>query len=227
MEQRTPTTAREPAANEPEFACTVLDERAKPTRRRVMTGAGAVLGHLSAVAAILVVPLLADEALPPPTDSVRAFLVTPPQIAPPPPPPPPPAPARVQAAPPRPQPTPAPERPTPTPVFEAPLEVPEDVEAGVREQLGGHLSDRLRLAVHDHRKVFRKHQLHTVHEVGPIELHAERPLEMLGREGVRGPEVQDRRSLLLRRTDFRGRHTPAPCSSSFSRSPRLYDLIFS
>jgi protein TonB len=74
------------------------------------------------VLAVVVVPLLVSEALPPPAAGTRAFFVHPASVPLPPPPPPPAAPAaapRSAAARPRVPPTPAPA------TFTAPVEVPE------------------------------------------------------------------------------------------------------
>jgi protein TonB len=82
-----------------------------------------LLTHGLLVAAILVLPLLVDPALPEVGNAVRAFFVQPQDIAPPPPPPPPPAPAAsrtLRATPPK-----VPETPA---AFVAPIEVPDLVK---------------------------------------------------------------------------------------------------
>lgn len=89
-----------------------------------MTFTTSLLAHAGIIAAIVILPLLSEEIVPP-SPSVRAFLVAPPSITPPAPPPPPPAAvvAAVRRAPipPR-QATPPPET-----TFRAPIEVPEVV----------------------------------------------------------------------------------------------------
>lgn len=87
--------------------------------------------HAALGVAALVVPLLADEALPEAQQAVHAFFVTsPPIAAPPPPPPPPPAPRATQVARSvtRPEPT--------TNAFVAPVEVPDVIEADAGLDLG-------------------------------------------------------------------------------------------
>jgi len=92
-------------------------------QRRRRTFTMSLLTHGLLVAAILVLPLLADPALPEVGNAVRAFFVQPSDIAPPPPPPPPPAPGAartLRAAPPKVAETPA--------AFVAPIEVPDLVK---------------------------------------------------------------------------------------------------
>jgi protein TonB len=75
--------------------------------------------HAALVLAILIVPLLSVDILPPPDTALRAFFVAPAEVAPPPPPPPPPAVGArsLKRAPAAPRPEPA--------AFVAPIEVPE------------------------------------------------------------------------------------------------------
>lgn len=60
-------------------------------RARGATFTLSVVVHTALVAAVIIVPVLFDDALPAPSDALRAFFVSPAEVAPPPPPPPPPA----------------------------------------------------------------------------------------------------------------------------------------
>jgi protein TonB len=89
--------------------------------------------HALLVAAIVVVPLFFYDAIPQPSESImKAFFVSPPEVAPAPPPPPPPAPAVRAAI----------KAEVPTPVapatFVAPIEAPEGIheEAGIELGFG-------------------------------------------------------------------------------------------
>jgi len=86
--------------------------------------------HALGAAAVVIVPLLANEPLPAENDHVAsAFFVTPAYVAPPPPPPPPPAAVRPATAP----------RVAPaetSPAFTAPVEVPQDLPADSSLDLG-------------------------------------------------------------------------------------------
>lgn len=66
-----------------------------PRGRSVTLGTSLAI-HALLIAAIVIVPLFYEEALPAPGDSIRAFFVSPAEVAPPPPPPPPPAPAAAR-----------------------------------------------------------------------------------------------------------------------------------
>ncbi len=91
------------------------------------TLAVSIVVHALLVAAIVVVPVFFYDSIPQPSESImKAFFVSPPEVAPAPPPPPPPAPA-VRAAIKAPAPI-----PTAAPTFVAPMEAPE----GIREEEG-------------------------------------------------------------------------------------------
>jgi periplasmic protein TonB len=87
--------------------------------------------HLIIVCVILIVPLLATEALPEPTTAVKAFFAEP--AAPPPPPPPPPPPAPRAASAPRALSTPP---PSSNSSFVAPVVVPEEIQPEESMDLG-------------------------------------------------------------------------------------------
>ncbi len=107
-----------------ESLLTLMSPSPSIRKARGTTFAVSVAAHLALIASVVVVPLLMDEAGPIPTDAVRAFFVSPPEIAAPPPPPPPPA-AGVQAKPveraaPRPE-------PASSTRFVAPMEIPTEI----------------------------------------------------------------------------------------------------
>ena len=90
-------------------------------KRRSATVALSIVIHVVLVLAVIVVPLFFADILPAPSEAVRAFFVTPAQVALPPPPPPPPA-AGVRAAPK------APAAPRLSEArFTAPVEVPQEI----------------------------------------------------------------------------------------------------
>jgi protein TonB len=98
-----------------------------PSGSKGATFVVSVTVHALLVAAIVVVPLFFYDAIPQPSESImKAFFVSPPEVAPAPPPPPPPAPAVRAAI----------KAPIPTPVapatFIAPVEAPE----GIHEEEG-------------------------------------------------------------------------------------------
>ena len=96
-----PTRAGAHVAVAPERAGSLLLGAESLARTRSVTLAVSVLAHGLLVVLLAAVPLFLAETLPEPSSAVRAFFVTPPDVAPPPPPPPPPAPAaRSQATPP-------------------------------------------------------------------------------------------------------------------------------
>jgi len=110
-----------------------------PTNRRLASPVTAsMVGHVTAIAALVVAPLLFSEAqLPDPAGVVRAFFVAPEPVAPPPPPPPP-APKRKRANKPRPQPRvkkagPVAEAP---PRFVAPISIPEELPLEEEFEIG-------------------------------------------------------------------------------------------
>jgi protein TonB len=97
-----------------------------------------VLVHAALLVALVVVPLLRSEALPPPVRETRAFFVAPGSPAVPPPPPPPaarPAGAPRSTSPPRAQPAPA------APRFSTPTDVPEPAAAAVADAGPGNPDD--------------------------------------------------------------------------------------
>lgn len=99
----------------------VVSEPTAIWRGRSATVSVSVALHVVLIAAALIVPLFMDDILPAPGEVVRAFFVTPAEVAPPPPPPPPPPPAGVRAA----ARTPVAPQPAEAPRFVAPIEVPE------------------------------------------------------------------------------------------------------
>src|SRR6187551_250076 len=91
------------ATPQPGFALDALvfsGPRETRVARRLSPAVLSIAIHLLVVAAIVIVPLVVgDQVLPATTDAVRAFFVSPPDVAlPPPPPPPPPAGARALKA---------------------------------------------------------------------------------------------------------------------------------
>jgi protein TonB len=117
-------------SSEQDLQIRTLDELVSDARRRrgPVGTAVSVLAHVALVAGVVAVPLLMDTPLPETSaGAVRAFFVTPLELAPPPPPPPPPAPAARPAA-----------RAEAPPVeresgFVAPIETPAEIvpEAGL------------------------------------------------------------------------------------------------
>jgi protein TonB len=94
----------------------------------LVKGRGATVGlslalHSAILACLILVPLFYDDILPPPSESLRAFFVSPAEAAPPPPPPPPPAPGprAVTRAP-------AVSRPVQASSFVAPIEIPPEIK---------------------------------------------------------------------------------------------------
>lgn len=105
------------------FQSLILAEPESWVAKRSLTMSISLLVHTVTLALVVVLPLLIwDASLPTPDDAVRAFFVTPVDLAPPPPPPPPPpagtrAPARA----------PAPVRPAEPARFTAPVIIPDEV----------------------------------------------------------------------------------------------------
>lgn len=79
--------------------------------------------HTVLVAIVIIAPLLLEDVLPAPSEAVRAFFVTPAQVAPPPPPPPPPPAAGARVVPKAPA---AARLPEPG-KFTAPIEIPQEI----------------------------------------------------------------------------------------------------
>jgi protein TonB len=105
------------------FESLVLTEPESLAGRRSATLAASIVLHSLLILAVLILPLLYYDVLPTPGEQImRAFFVTPPELAPPPPPPPPP-PAAARAVP---RPAVAP-RPVETASFVAPIEVPAEI----------------------------------------------------------------------------------------------------
>lgn len=110
----------------PTFETAAVDPAARKGGRPALTAAVSIAAHALALAAVVVIPLLADDRLPEAVGEVQAFFATPLELAPPPPPPPPPAPGpvapRVETS-----------RPQPASGFAAPVEVPTEIvpEAGL------------------------------------------------------------------------------------------------
>lgn len=111
----------------PTFETASVGSAAPKTGRPALTAAVSIAAHALALAAVVVIPLLAEDRLPETVGKVQAFFATPLELAPPPPPPPPPpAPGRVA-------PRVEPSRPQPASAFVAPVEVPTEIvpEAGL------------------------------------------------------------------------------------------------
>jgi protein TonB len=110
----------------PTFETASVGSAARKSARPALTAAVSIAVHALALAAVVLVPLLADERLPEAVGDVQAFFATPLELAPPPPPPPPPAPGPVA-------PRVAASRPQPVNGFQAPVEVPTEIvpEAGL------------------------------------------------------------------------------------------------
>jgi protein TonB len=110
----------------PTFETASVDPAAPRSGRPALTAAVSIAAHALALAAVVVIPLLADDRLPEAVGEVQAFFATPLELAPPPPPPPPPAPGRVA-------PRVEASRPQPAAGFQAPVEVPTEIvpEAGL------------------------------------------------------------------------------------------------
>jgi protein TonB len=111
---------------EPILRIATLEQDA-PSRGRSLTGPVSIAIHLAGLAALVLVPILMSNELPPPATGVRAFLVEPPAIAAPPPPPPP-APAAAAA-----RPVPAPSAPA---RFVAPVTTPDTIAPEKGLELG-------------------------------------------------------------------------------------------
>jgi periplasmic protein TonB len=109
-------TVAAPVAAEPARFVLGVDSLARP---RSVTLTVSALVHGLLVLLVVAVPLFFGETLPEPSSALRAFFVTPPDVAPPPPPPPPPAPAaHSRAVPPSTPPV------VPETTFTAPVEIP-------------------------------------------------------------------------------------------------------
>jgi protein TonB len=118
------TTAKKPASSSPSFRFRSLEETTAGSlaRSRGATFTVSVVVHSVLVIAVLLIPLLSDDVLPAPSESLRAFFVSPAQVAPPPPPPPPPPAAGARIVPK----APAAALPDPS-KFVAPIEVPQEL----------------------------------------------------------------------------------------------------
>jgi protein TonB len=113
------------SASEPErrFECLLLAQPEGQAKKRSATLTVSLVVHGVLLALVLLVPILTYDALPAPSEAVRAFFVSPPEVAPPPPPPPPPpAGARRIAK------TPAAPTPPPEARFVAPVDVPDELK---------------------------------------------------------------------------------------------------
>jgi periplasmic protein TonB len=112
------------------FESLVLTEPTSLVKGRSATLMVSLLVHSVLVAAAILIPILTYDYLPAPGEVVRAFFVSPPDLAPPPPPPPPPpAGARVTRAP-------AAPHPVEPAKFVAPIEVPAEVKPEESLDLG-------------------------------------------------------------------------------------------
>lgn len=115
------------------FESLVLTAPTSVAGRRSATLGVSIVLHALLIAAVVVVPLLSYDVVPVPGEAVlRAFFVTPPDLAPPPPPPPPPAPAASRSI----KPTAAPKQ-VESQTFVAPIEVPSEITADEPLDLGG------------------------------------------------------------------------------------------
>jgi protein TonB len=141
---RVPTAAAPPAAPRPTlrlhtggagtrgfcFDSLVLTEPSSLAKGRSTTLVVSLLIHSVLIAAVILIPLLTYDYLPAPGEAVRAFFVSPPDLAPPPPPPPPP-PAGARPV------TRAPVAPRPAEArFVAPIEVPTEVKPEEGSDMG-------------------------------------------------------------------------------------------
>jgi periplasmic protein TonB len=106
------------------FQSLVLSEPASRSRSLATTLATSMALHTVLIGAVALLPILLYEGMPEPGGTVRAFFVTPVDMAPPPPPPPPPPAAVAHPVPavvPRPQ-------SIETPRFMAPIEIPDQIK---------------------------------------------------------------------------------------------------
>ncbi len=119
-----------------EFRFTSLDPKEEVTRGRTLstTVATSLLIHGTLVVALVLIPLFLHETLPEPGEAVRAFFVSPADVAPPPPPPPPPAAAPAAARVARPV---VHSAPIDTSRLVAPIEVPDQIKPEQSLDLGG------------------------------------------------------------------------------------------
>jgi protein TonB len=105
----------------------LIDSDAAATRRRSVTLPVSILLHTAGAVALVVIPLLASDAIPEVQSGVRAFLVEPLSVSPPPPPP-----AALAAAAPRVIPKPQPKQEA----FVAPVEIPTEIRPEQALDLG-------------------------------------------------------------------------------------------
>ena len=119
-----------------EFRFTSLDPREQVSRGRGLstTVTTSFLIHGVLVVALVIIPLFIRENLPEPGEAVRAFFVSPTDVAPPPPPPPPPAAAPAVARVVKPT---VPAAPIDTSRLIAPIEVPDQIRPEQSLDLGG------------------------------------------------------------------------------------------
>ncbi|HET8644128.1 MAG TPA: energy transducer TonB [Vicinamibacteria bacterium] len=118
-----PVKTPKPAPVAFQFRSLTAEGHASLARKRSTTFTLSLVIHSVLVAVVIIAPLLLEDVLPAPSEAVRAFFVTPAQVAPPPPPPPPPpaAGARVGAKAPAAAPLPDPSK------FTAPIEIPQEI----------------------------------------------------------------------------------------------------
>jgi periplasmic protein TonB len=129
-----PPNRQQTVESHPLFA-SIVGEGLSPTAAgRSATLATSIAVHAVLIAAIVVIPLFRPDVLPVPSDAIRAFFVSPPQLAPPPPPPPPPAPSAASAV--RRAPVTA-STPPPVSAFVAPVDVPEELPMQEQLELSG------------------------------------------------------------------------------------------
>ncbi len=105
------------------FQSLVLTEPGSLVKGRSATVGVSLALHGLILLAVILVPLFYEDVLPPPSEALRAFFVSPAEVAPPPPPPPPPAagPRAVTRAP-------AAPRPLQPSSFVAPIEIPPEIK---------------------------------------------------------------------------------------------------
>jgi protein TonB len=129
-----PAPPRQPVTDARPLFANVVGEGLSPTAAgRGTTLATSIAIHAVLIAAIVVVPLFHEEVLPAPGDAVRAFFVTPAQVAPPPPPPPPPAPSVARTL----RRAPVAASTPPPSAFVVPVEVPEELPVEAQLELSG------------------------------------------------------------------------------------------
>jgi len=123
--------ARRPVERPFQFQSLVVTEPTSAAKGRSATLSASLLLHAVLIVAIVLLPLLGEEILPAPEATLRAFFVSPSDVALPPPPPPPPA-AGARSV----RRAPAVPRPLEPTRLVAPVEIPADIQPDVGLDLG-------------------------------------------------------------------------------------------